>query len=143
MGTMLRTYCGPKYAYSRVSMPPMEPPITAAICFTPRSSRTILCMLQSVNVFSRTSVGYSALHIIPDGSQWEFRPISFSARVPINARNRARTSIWAPQAVETDYKESSGIECFARATHQWAPPIRNISAAGQSMTDDYGIVSFW
>jgi hypothetical protein len=35
----------PKYANSRTSMPPIEPPMTAAICLTPRSSRTSLKML--------------------------------------------------------------------------------------------------
>src|SRR5437763_1265428 len=57
-GTIARTYSAPKYAHSRTSIPPIEPPITTAICLIPRSSKTSLCMLhcagnQSSLQFSR------------------------------------------------------------------------------------------
>ena len=47
-GTIVRTTSVPKYAYSNTSMPPIDPPTTAAICRTPKSSRTSLCMLERV-----------------------------------------------------------------------------------------------
>lgn len=47
-GMMWRTYpLGVFSGYSSVVIPPIEPPITTATCFTPRESRTSLCSLFS------------------------------------------------------------------------------------------------
>jgi hypothetical protein len=51
IATMVRTYCGPMYAHSKASMPPMLPPITQATCLTPRWSRTCLCNLIACQLY--------------------------------------------------------------------------------------------
>lgn len=139
-GTIVRTYSGPKKAYSKTNMPPMEPPTAAAICFTPRSSRTSLCMLERISTVQAVRHAISVLHVVSDRGQGKLWAIPLAVRISVNCCDRAGTAIWTTQAIETDNKEPRHVKGPSRATHQGSPPIRHISAPRQGMAYDKGIV---
>lgn len=75
-------------------------------------------------------------HVIPDGSQWKFRPVMAFCRVTVPVRNGTGTSVRTSQAVQTNNIEASGIECLTRPSEKRAPPVRDVGTTAQRMADD-------
>lgn len=141
IGTIVRTYSLPKYAYSNTNIPPMEPPTTAATWRTPRSSRISLCMLPKCQYSNHSIRAQHVLDIVPYCGQREFRPISLLSRVSVFTCDWTCASVRAPKTVQTDDKEPRYVESSARPSHQWAPPVADVGTAGQGMTYNHSVVA--
>lgn len=80
-------------------------------------------------------------NIVSDCGQGEFWAVSPLTWVPVFCGDRASCPIRAPQTVHTYDEETRRVECSARTAEERTPPVGDISASGQSMTDDHGIVA--
>lgn len=80
------------------------------------------------------------LDIIPYRRQRKLRAISLLNWIPVFTSDRTCTAVRTSQAVQAHHEEARTVECSARPTYQRTPPIANISAPGQGVADDHGIV---
>lgn len=125
-------------------MPPSEPPMTAATCFTPRSSRSSLCNLVCCQQWDKARLPRSwgrLPNVISDGREREFWAISTLGRVAVLGSDGTGGPVWAAQAVQAYYEEAGRVEGAARTAEQRAPPVGHVGAAGEGMADDHDIVA--
>ena len=118
MGTIDRTYSGPKNAHSNTFMPPIDPPITIATCRTPRSSNNNLWILCLVRMIERR-----ILDIVTDRNERELRPISHPS-IRINGQGGS-TPIRRTQSIPTKNEELGRIKRFPKSNKR-APPKMSI-----------------
>lgn len=81
------------------------------------------------------------VHVVPHGSEREFRSIVAILRLTILVGDRARTTVRAAQAVQADDEEPGDIKGLTRSSEEWAPPIGDIGTPTQSVADHQGIVA--
>lgn len=99
-------------------------------------------MLLSISkVQWQTALDVHSLHVVTDSGQRELWSVVTTLRFAVLVGHGAGTPVRATQTVQTDYEEPRHVECLARATQERAPPIGDIGAATQSVTDDQGIVT--
>lgn len=81
------------------------------------------------------------VHIIPYGSEREFRSVVAVLRFAVFVGDGAGTTVRATQTVQADDEESGNIKGLARSSQEWAPPVGDIGAPAQGMTDHQDVVT--